>query len=74
MLENDMYNAGIGQAVLELFSFKVGQGITKGNPLLQKFSDIFSNERLVHLKMTSHLTSRNFQILKIEIFSMSCKI
>ena len=26
MLENDMYIAGIGQAVLELFSFKVGAG------------------------------------------------
>ena len=27
MLENDIYIAGIGQAVLELLSFKVGSGI-----------------------------------------------
>ena len=26
MLDNDMYIAGIGQAVLELLSFKVGSG------------------------------------------------
>ena len=75
MLENDMYIAGIGQAVLELLSFKVESGNhQRGISLLQKFSDIFGNMRLVPLKMTSHLTSHNFQILKIEIFSKLCKI
>ena len=75
MLENDMYIAGIGQAILELLSFKVGSGNhQRGISLLQKFSDIFGNMRLVPLKITSHLTSHNFQILKIEIFSKPCKI
>ena len=75
MLENDMYIAGIGQAVLELLSFKVDPGNhQRGISLLQKFSDIFGNMRLVPLKMTSHMTSHNFQILKIEIFSKLCKI
>ena len=67
-----MYIAGIGQAVLELLSFKVGSGNHQwGISLLQNFSDIL---RLVPLKMRSHLTSHNFQILKIEIFSKLCKI
>ena len=75
MLENDMYIAGIGQVVLELLSFKVESGNhQRGISLLQKFSDIFGNMRLVPLKMTSHLTSHNFQILKIEILSKLCKI
>ena len=75
MLEKDMYIAGIGQAVLELLSFKVESGnYQRGISLLQKFSDILGNMRLVPLKMTSHLTSHNFQILKIEIFSKLCKI
>ena len=30
--------------------------------------------RLVSPKMTSHLTSHNFQTLEIEIFSKPCKI
>ena len=67
--------AGIGQAVLELLSFKVGSGNhQRGISLLQKFSEIFGNMRLVSPKMTSHLTIRNFQILKIEIFSKPCEI
>ena len=75
MLENDMNIAGIGQAVLELLTFKVGSGNhQRGISLLQTFSDIFRNMRLVPLKMTSHLTSHNFHILKIEIFSKLCKI
>ena len=75
MLENDMYIAGNGQAVLELLSFKVESGNhQKGISLLQKFSNIFGNMRLVPLKMTSHLTSHSFQILKIEIFSKLRKI
>ena len=75
MLENDMYIAGIGQAVLKLLSFKVeSRNHQRGISLLQKFSDIFGNMKLVSLKMTSHLTSHNFQILKIEIFSKLCKI
>ena len=75
MLENDMYIAGIGKAVLELLSFKVRPGNhQRGISLLQKFSEIFGNIRLVSPKMTSHLTSHNFQILKIEIFSKPFKI
>ena len=75
MLKNDMYMAGIGEVVLELLSFKVESGNhRRGLSLLQKFSDIFGNMRLVPLKMTSHLISHNFQILKIEIFSKLCKI
>ena len=46
VLETDMYIAGIGQAVLELFSFKVGSGNHQwGISLLRKFSDIFGNMR-----------------------------
>ena len=75
MLENDMYIAGIGQAVLELLSFEVRPGNhQRGITLLQKFSEIFGNMRLVSPKTTSHLTSHNFQILKIEIFSKPFKI
>ena len=70
-----MYIAGIGQAVLELSSFIVDSGNhQRGISLLQEFLDIFGNMRLVPLKMTSHLTSHNFQILKIEVFSKLCKI
>ena len=70
-----MYIAEIGQVVLELLSFKVESGNhRRGIALLQKFSDIFGNMRLVSLKMTSQLISHNFQILKIEIFSKLCKI
>ena len=51
MLKNDMYIAGIGQAVLELFSVKVESGNhQRGISLLQKFSDIFGNTRLVPMK------------------------
>ena len=70
-----MYIAGISQAILELLSWKVESGNhQKGISLLQKVSAIFSNMRLVPLKMTSHLTSHNFQILKIQIFLKLCKI
>ena len=70
-----MYIAGNGQAVLELLRFKVESGNhQKGISLLQKFSNIFGYMRFVPLKMTSHLTSYSFQILKIEIFSKLCKI
>ena len=56
MLENDMYIAEIGQAVLEL-KFKVESGNhQKGISLLQKFSDIFGTMRLVPLKMTSQVS------------------
>ena len=75
MPENDMNIAGICQAVLKLLSFKVeSENHQKGISLLQKFSDIFGNMKFVSLKMTSHLASHNFQILKIEIFSKLCKI
>ena len=70
-----MYITGISQDVLELLSFEVGSGNhQRGISLLQKFSKIFGNMRLVSLKVTSHLTSDNFQILKIDIFSRPCKI
>ena len=75
MLENDMYITVIGQAVLELLSFKVESGNHQtGISLLQKFSEIFGHMRLISPKMTSYLTSHNFQILKIEISSKPCKI
>ena len=70
MLENDTYITGIGQAVLKLLSFKIWSGNDqRGISLLQKSSEIFGNMRLVSLKMTSNLTSDNFQILIIDIFS-----
>ena len=70
-----MYIAEIGQAVLELISFKVVSGNhQRGISLLQKSSETFGNLRLVPLKMTLRLTSHNFQILKIEIFSNLCKM
>ena len=70
-----MYMAGIGQAVLKLLSLKVESGNhQKGISLPWKVSDVFGNMRLVPLKMTSHLTSHNFQILKIQIFLKLCKI
>ena len=47
MLENNIDIAGIGQAVLELLSFKVGSGNhQRGISLLQKFSEIFGNMSL----------------------------
>ena len=66
MLENDMYITVIGQAVLELLSFKVESGNHQtGIPLLQKFLEIFGHMRLISPKMMSYLTSHNFQILKL---------
>ena len=70
-----MYITGIGQAVLELLSFEVGSvNHQTGISLFQKFSKIFGHTRLISLKMTSQLTSHNFQTLEIEIFSKPCKI
>ena len=70
-----MYITGIGQAVLDLLSFKVGSGNHQTEiSLLKKFSEIFGNMRLISPKMTSYLTSHNFQILKMEIFSKPYKI
>ena len=75
MLENDMCITVIGEAVLELLSFKVGQGNHQtGISLPQKFSEIFGNMRLISPKMASYLTSHNFLVLEIEIFSKPCKI
>ena len=69
MLKNDMYIARISQAVLELLILKVeSRNHQRGISLLQKFSDIFGNMRLVPLKVMPHLTSRNFQILKLRYF------
>ena len=69
MLGNDMYIIGIGQAVLELLSFEVeSMSHQRGVSSCQKFSDIVENRRLVSSKITPHLTSYNFQTLKIEIF------
>ena len=75
LLENDMHITVIGQAILELLGFKVGSGNDQTRiSLLQKFSEIFGNIRLISPKMTSYLTSHNLQILKIDIFSKPCKI
>ena len=53
MLKNDMYITVIGQAVIELLSFKVGsRNHQTGISLLQKFSEIFGNMRLISPKMT----------------------
>ena len=69
-----MYIIGISQAVLELLSFEVeSENHQRGISLLQKFSDIFSNMRLVPMKMVSHVRSHNFQRLKIEIFPKLCE-
>ena len=70
-----MYVDGIGPAVLELLSVKVISGNhQRGITIVQEFSKIFGNMRPVSPKMTSLLTSHNFQLLKIEIFSIPCKI
>ena len=54
---------GIGQAVLQLLSLKIGSEYhLAGIFLVQKSS-------VVSPKMTTHLTSHNFQISKIGIFS-----
>ena len=75
MLESNIDIAGIGQAVLELLSFKVGSGShQRGISLPQKFSEKFGYMRLISLKMTSYLTSHNFQRLEIGIFSKPFKI
>ena len=75
MLENDMYITVIDLAVLKLSSFKFGSGNHQiGISSLQKFSEIFGNMMLILPKVRSYLTSRNFQVLKIEIFSKPCKI
>ena len=75
MLENDMYIAEIGRAVHELLSFTVGSGNHQREiSLLQKFSDIFSNMRLIPLKNDVTSDKSQFRILKIEIFSKLCKI
>ena len=65
-----MYITGIGQAVLdELLSFEVGSGNHQtGISLLQKFSKIFGHTRLISPKMTSRLTSHNFQTLEMRYF------
>ena len=47
------------------YALTLNQGIAKG----ESPSESFGNTRLVSLKMTSHMTSHNFQTLKIEIFS-----
>ena len=66
---------GISQALLELLSFKMGSGNHQtGISLLQKFSGIYGNMRLNSPKVTSHLTSHNFQILKTEILSKPFQI
>ena len=70
-----MFITGIGQAFLELLSFKVESGNhQRAISLLQKFSEIFGSMVLASLKMTSHMTSHNFQILKVQIFCKPCKI
>ena len=51
-----MYVDAIGPAVLELLSFEVVSGNhQRGITLVQEFSIIFGNVRLVSPKMASHL-------------------
>ena len=70
-----MYITVVGQVVLELLSSEVRLGNhQRGISLLVKFSEIFGNMRLISPKMTSDLTSHNFQVLKIETLSKPCKI
>ena len=66
-----MYSTVIGQAI-ELLRFKVGVKESPNGNLLT--SEIFGNMRLISPKMMSYLTSHNFKILKIEIFSKPCKV
>ena len=51
MLENDLYIAGIGQAVLKLLSFKVRSGNNEGNVLA---SEIFGNFRYYEDRFTEN--------------------
>ena len=75
MLESDTYITGIGQAILQLFSFEVGsRNHQKGISLLQKFSEILVIRSSFLSKMASHLISYNFQTLKIEILSKPCRV
>ena len=69
-----MYITGIGQAVLELLSFKVRSGNHQRGISFRNFRKASEILKLVSLKMTSHLTSDNFEILIIDIFSKPCKI
>ena len=62
-----MYVAGIDQSRSRVIKVESGNHQRRISSL-QKFSDIFGNMRFVPLKITSHLTSHNFQILKIGIF------
>ena len=66
MLDNDMN----GQAIHEVLSFKVGSGNHQRGNILTL--EIFGSMRLISQKMTSYLTSDNFQALEIEIFSKPC--
>ena len=66
-------NAGSLDWVTSFYKVEPGNH-QRGISLLQKFSEIFVNMRLVSPKMKSHLTSRNFQILKLDIFSKPSKI
>ena len=75
MQENDMYITGIGQVVLELLSFEVRSGNhQRGISLFQKLFGNLQKYEARSSKMTSHLTSHNFQTLEIEIFSKPFKI
>ena len=65
MLENDICIAGIGQAVLELLTFKVGsRNRQRGISLPQKFSEIYGKMRLVSLK--NDVSSDKSQFPKIK--------
>ena len=64
----------IGQAVLELLSFKFGSGNhQRGMSLLQKFLDIFA-VRSTGNDVTSDKSQCPDTKLKIEIFPELCKI
>ena len=73
MPENDMYIIGIGQAVLELSSFKIESGNhQRGITITSKsFGNLQKYEARL-AKMMPHMTGHNFEILKIEIFYNPC--
>ena len=70
MVENNMYIARIGHTILSVLRYKVGPGNhQKESPYFRNF---WKSGNFVSPKMTSHLTSHNFQILfKLEVFSKS---
>ena len=65
MLENDMYIAGIGPAVLKLLSLEViSENHQRGITLVQEFSKIFGNMRPQMTKNDITYDKSQFPIIK----------